>query len=71
MPGGNTPSRWSWTHLDVDKASQLWDELVDFVVWLAAQSDATLRGDPSDPFLFDNQRVTRARLAEVVRTSKT
>ncbi len=42
----------------------------DFVAWLAAQSDASLRGDPSDPFTFDNQRVTRARLVDAVRTSK-
>lgn len=57
LPAGDPPARFT--------------SRLDFVVWLAAQSDATLRGDPSDPFLFDNQRVTRARLAEVVRTSKT
>ncbi len=34
MTGQNTPSRWSWAHLDVDAAGQLWDELIDFVCWL-------------------------------------
>jgi hypothetical protein len=34
-----------------------------FVTWLAAQSDFTLSGrESADPFDWDNQRVTRARL---------
>ncbi len=35
-----------------------------FVTWLAAQSDARLSGRADGPFLWQNQRLTRARLLE-------
>jgi hypothetical protein len=38
-----------------------------FVAWLASQSDVTLSGrESSEPFDWDNQRVTRARLLGVL-----
>lgn len=56
LPAGDPPARFTTRP--------------DFVAWLAAQSDASLRGDPSDPFMFDNQRITRARLVAAVATPK-
>jgi hypothetical protein len=39
-----------------------------FVTWLAAQSDAALsQADKPDPWVWDNQTLTRARLAEFAR----
>jgi hypothetical protein len=38
-----------------------------FVAWLAAQSDASLSGRDEGPFVWGNQRITRARLLEAVR----
>jgi hypothetical protein len=37
-----------------------------FVEWLSAQSDASLSGRDEDPFVWDNQRLTRARLAKAL-----
>lgn len=42
----------------------------EFVAWLASQSDATLSGRTlGDPGLWDNQRITRARLTDFVGES--
>lgn len=39
----------------------------DFVAWLAAQSDVSLSGrENAEPFVWDNQRITRARLLRAI-----
>ncbi|GAB4207584.1 MAG: hypothetical protein OHK0022_36010 [Roseiflexaceae bacterium] len=43
----------------------------EFVAWLAKQSDESLSGrDTGDPFLINNQRITRARLERELRTAE-
>ncbi len=52
-----------------DPPEQSFELRDDFVAWLAAQSDVSLRGEGGDPFGFDNQRMTRARMLAVVEAA--
>ncbi|WP_224241791.1 hypothetical protein [Hyalangium gracile] len=55
----------------LEDAIALFPDRASFVAWLAQQSDESLSGkEKGDPWYTDNQRITRARLEQVLATKR-